>query len=455
MQILVVGTGYVGLVTGVCFAEMGHRVICLDIDQSKIEMLKEGISPIYEPGLDEMLKRNLQAERLEFTTDYDYSVKKALICFLALPTPQGEDGNSDLSYIKKALTTIACSMEGYKIIVNKSTVPVGSGKMVKEFLTHALGERALEASFDVVSNPEFLKEGDAINDFMKPDRIVVGVESELAESYMRKLYAPFTISSDRLLVMDIPSAEMTKYASNAMLASRISFMNELSGLCEKSNADIGMVRRGMGSDRRIGSAFLYAGVGYGGSCFPKDIAALRATSRKYGHETPLLDAIEKVNERQKGVMGGKIREYFQSKGGVSGKVIGIWGLSFKPGTDDIREAPALLLIHELLKGGAYLRLFDPVAIANAKKVLKKNPQIEWCSDEFGAAKGSDAIVLMTEWKQFRTLDFSHIIQEMQGKAFFDGRNQYLPEQMEAFGFDYFCIGRAMRKEESMVYESSY
>jgi UDPglucose 6-dehydrogenase len=449
MQILVVGTGYVGLVTGVCFAEMGHWVICLDIDQTKIEMLKQGHLPIYEPGLEEMLRRNLQAGRLEFTTSYEEGVRKALVCFLALPTPQSEDGSSDLSYVKEAVLTIAQLMNSYKLIINKSTLPVGSGTMVKELVATELEKRGCSVSFDVVSNPEFLKEGDAIHDFMKPDRIVVGVDSERAEKYMRKLYAPFNISSDRLLIMDLPSAEMTKYAANAMLASRISFMNELSEVCEKSGADISMVRLGIGSDRRIGNAFLYAGVGYGGSCFPKDIAALRATCRSYGHDTPLLDAIAKVNERQKGVMGKKIRNYFETRGGIAKKVIAIWGLSFKPGTDDIREAPALVVIRELLQEGAYLQLFDPVAMMNAKKVLKKSPQIRWCSNEFEAAKGADAIVLMTEWKQFRTLDFSRIIEEMQGSAFFDGRNQYSPKQMETLGFDYTCIGRKMEEGKGL------
>lgn len=442
MKILIVGTGYVGLVTGACFAEMGHRVICLDIDKEKIQKLKEGIVPIYEPGLEEIVKRNTVAGRLEFTTDYTYGVNNSLFCFIAVSTPTGEDGAANLSYVQQAAKEIALQMEGYKIVVNKSTVPVGTAKMVSEIIASTLKEQGAAHEFDVVSNPEFLKEGDAVSDFMKPDRIVIGTDNPRVAALMEELYAPFNLNHDRILIMDPSSSEMTKYAANAMLASRISFMNEIAGLCERVGADITLVRKGIGSDQRIGYPFLYAGAGYGGSCFPKDIQALRATAKKFDYPTPLLNAVEDVNVRQKELLGEKMESYFSDKGGLSGKTIAIWGLAFKPGTDDMREAPSMVLIRHLLKRRAFVRLYDPVAMPNAKTLLKKSPQIAWCRDEFEAASGADAIALLTEWKQFRFVDFGQILLKLNGRAFFDGRNQYSPKEMSAKGFDYFSIGQA-------------
>jgi UDPglucose 6-dehydrogenase len=450
MKILVVGTGYVGLVTGACFAEMGHRVICLDIDAEKIRQLSQGIVPIYEPGLAEIVKRNASEGRLEFTTDYAYGVINARVCFIAVSTPIGENGAADITYVEKAAQLIAEQMEGYKIIVNKSTVPVGSAKRVSEIIEATLKERVRSIEFDVVSNPEFLKEGDAINDFMKPDRIIIGTDNPRVAALMEELYAPFNLNHDRILIMDARSAEMTKYAANAMLASRISFMNEIAGLCEQLGADINWVRKGIGADQRIGYSFLYAGVGYGGSCFPKDISALRALARQVGYPTALLDAIEHVNARQKELLGEKMETYFSKKGGISGKTIAIWGLSFKPGTDDMREAPALILIRYLLKQGAYIRLYDPVAIPKAKMILRKSPQITWCRSEFEAAEGADAIALLTDWKQFRFIDFTQILPKLKGRAFFDGRNQYHPKEMAAKGFDYFSIGHLPALADSQL-----
>ncbi len=438
MKILIVGAGYVGLVTGACFAEMGHHVICLDVDAEKIEKLKTGTIPIYEPGLEEIVRRNTAASRLEFTTDYAYGVKNSLFCFIAVSTPTSITGSADTSYVEQAAKQIASHMQGYKIIVNKSTVPVGSAKMVSEWVQSELANRGESFEFDVVSNPEFLKEGDALNDFMKPDRIVIGTENPKVAELMHELYAPFNVNHDRMLVMDTLSAEMTKYAANAMLASRISFMNEMARICEKVGADISSVRKGIGSDQRIGYSFLYAGAGYGGSCFPKDIKAIRATAQELDCPTPLLDAVEAVNQEQKELLGRKIEAYFED---LDGKTIAIWGLAFKPGTDDMREAPALVLIRQLLQKGAFLRLYDPISMPKAKQILKKSPQICWCSSEFEAADGADAIVLVTEWKQFRFVDFSTILPKLRGKVFFDGRNQYLPKEMAALGFDYLSVGR--------------
>lgn len=437
MKILIVGTGYVGLVTGACFAEMGHSVICLDIDEQKIALLNADKIPIYEPGLEEVVKRNREAGRLEFTTDYAYGVTSSLVCMIAVSTPAGEDGSADIRFVTRAAEQIAEHMEGYKLVVNKSTVPVGSARAVAEIISATLQKRGLSYQFDTVSNPEFLKEGDAINDFMKPDRIVIGTDTPRAESLMRELYAPFNLNHDRLIAMDVLSAEMTKYAANAMLASRISFMNEVAGLCEKVGADVSKVRIGIGSDQRIGYPFLYPGVGYGGSCFPKDIKALRAIGVEYGYSMPLIDAIDAVNARQKKVLGEKILAYFENR--IEGCRIAIWGLSFKPGTDDMREAPSLVLIRQLLERGARVRLYDPVAMPRAKEILKKSPQITWCIDEFEAAKDADAIALVTEWKQFRTLDFDKVAPKQ--RLLFDGRNQYSPQEMQERGYLYFSIGR--------------
>lgn len=440
MNILMVGTGYVGLVSAACFAEMGHRVICLDIDRAKIALLNEGVIPIFEPGLKEIVERNTAAGRLSFTTDYASSVQKSAVCFLAVPTPSKEDGSCDLSYVFAAASEIARHSQEPKIIVNKSTVPVGTGKRVKALLDSVLQERGVDFSFDVVSNPEFLKEGCAIQDCMKPDRIILGVENAHSAKVMRDIYSSFTINRDRIFLMDILSAEMTKYAANAMLALRISFMNELAHLCEETGADIKQVRIGIGSDQRIGTQFLYAGAGFGGSCFPKDIRALSALARESGVETPILNSIEEVNARQKKLLGRKIFSYFSTQGGLQKKRIAIWGLAFKPDTDDIREAPALFLIQELLEQGAAVRAYDPAAMQNAQKHFGVRAELTFCKDEYEAAEGADAIVLVTEWKQFRFVNFAKIALHLKQKVLFDGRNQYSLAELYSHGFAYFGIG---------------
>lgn len=437
MQILMVGTGYVGLVTGACFAEMGHTVTCLDIDHEKIRMLKEGIIPIYEPGLEEIVKRNIQQERLFFTTDYKEAVKNSLSCFLAVPTPSNEDGSCDVSYVENASRQVAaCMNDDYKVIVNKSTVPVGTAQRVRKVML----EENPKLNFDVVSNPEFLKEGAAVADCLKPDRIIVGSDSQRAADILKEIYAPFTFNHERILFMDTLSSEMTKYAANAMLATRISFMNEIADICKKVGANVNEVRKGIGSDNRIGYSFLYPGVGYGGSCFPKDIRALISVAENVHSEPLVLKAADTVNNRQKKLLSQIMSKYFSKKGGIKGKTIGVWGLAFKPDTDDMREAPSLTLIADLVQGGAKLRVFDPVAMPNAKKILGNNPNISWCSNEFDAASGADAIALLTEWKQFRLVDFKPVKEHMKGIAFFDGRNQYKPFDMKSKGFDYISIG---------------
>lgn len=442
MHLLIIGTGYVGLVTGTCLAEMGHHVTCLDINQAKIDGLNRSIVPIYEPGLEEMIRRNVKAHRLHFTTDYAEAMAGSQVCFITVDTPVSASGHADMQYIFSAAASIAEHMTGDQVIVNKSTVPVGTAFQLKEIIRSTLERRAVSFDFDVVSNPEFLKEGNAINDCMKPDRIIIGSDNAKVIELMKDIYAPFMLSHDRLIVMDIPSAEMTKYAANAMLAARISLMNELAGLCELTGADINNVRKGIGSDKRIGYSFLYSGPGFGGSCFPKDIRALRSQALTLGYKMHLVEAVECVNARQKMVVGEKISQYFSSQGGLEGKTIGILGLSFKPDTDDMREAPSLVLISQLLNAGASVQLFDPVAMENAKKLIPSTPQVKWCEDELEAAADADALTLMTEWKQFRFLDFTAISAKMRGKAFFDGRNQYHPQEMAKRGFDYFGIGQA-------------
>ena len=444
MQLLIIGIGYVGLVTGACFSEMGHQVICLDINKTKIGQLKLGSIPIYEPGLEEIVKRNVNAGRLNFTTDYPEAVKHSRVCFIAVDTPTGQDGQADLRHVISAAHSIAEHMEDYTIIVNKSTVPVGTAALVTNAILEVLEKRGVQVPFDVVSNPEFLKEGNAVNDLMKPDRIIIGTDSEDAAKVMHEIYAPFMVNHDRMLFMDPASAEVTKYAANAMLASRISFMNELAGYCERTGADINQVRKGIGSDQRIGYQFLYAGAGYGGSCLPKDVKALRAHARSLDYPMHLLDGVEAVNDSQKNLIGNKIKAYFSSSEGLKGKTIAVWGLAFKPNTDDIREAPALILINTLVKEGASVRLYDPVAMENGKRALPDHPQIYWSKDETDAASGADAIALMTEWKQFRFQNFNTILEMMRGRAFFDGRNQYDADAMGAHGFDYFSIGQPPR-----------
>lgn len=434
-----VGTGYVGLVTGACFAEMGHTVTCLDIDPGKIEALKQGIIPIFEPGLAELVKRGVQQKRLSFTTDYAVGVASSQVCFIAVPTPSCSDGSCDTRFVKAAAISIGAHMNDYKTIVNKSTVPVGTAALVKASIEAELTKRGASIPFDVVSNPEFLKEGAAVQDCLKPDRIIIGSDSEKATAIMKEIYSAFTLSHDRILTMDILSAEMTKYAANAMLATRISFMNEIAEICKKVGANVNEVRKGIGSDSRIGYSFLYPGIGYGGSCFPKDIRALIAKARELGIQPSLLESVDEVNNRQKKWLGEEMIRYFSSRGGVKGKTVAVWGLSFKPDTDDMREAPSLSFIEQLLQQGARLRLFDPVAMPNAKKYLQ-DPNITWCTDEVEAAEGADAIALMTEWKQFRLVDFKPISKRMRGHAFFDGRNQYKSLDMRKKGFDYISIG---------------
>lgn len=440
MRILIVGTGYVGLVTGACLAEMGHHVICLDIDEKKIQLLNDGKVPIYEPGLENIVTHNLKDKRLFFTTDYKWAVAHSYVCFLCVPTPSNHDGSCDISYIEAAAKEIGKNMNGYRIIVDKSTVPPGTAFHVKKIIRSILDERGKKCDFDVVSNPEFLKEGDAINDCMKPDRIVVGANSPRSLKALRDIYSPFCFHHDCIIEMDILSAEMTKYAANAMLATRISFMNEMAEICERVGANINQVRKGIGSDSRIGYSFLYAGVGYGGSCFPKDVRALSHLAKKYDYVTKLLNAVESINNEQKHKLYKTMEKYFSKEGGIAGKTIAVWGLSFKPDTDDMREAPSLTLIEYLLKKGAIVKLYDPVAMPMAKQLIKNHANIIWCKDEFDAAKDADAITLLTEWKQFRHIDFDPIITTMKRLVFFDGRNQYQSLEMKKKGFDYLGVG---------------
>lgn len=440
MNILIVGTGYVGLVTGACFAEVGHHVICLDIDAHKISELQKGHIPIYEAGLKELVRKNLASGRLKFTTDYSYAVQESEVAFIAVPTPSKPDGSADLTQINAATIAFAKAMDSYKILVIKSTVPPGTLVSVSNLLQETLIKEGNNFEFDVVSNPEFLREGSAVKDCMHPDRVIIGTEKNAIKEVMKTIYRPFGLPEKKMIFMSSCSAEMSKYAANAMLAARISFMNELAGLCELIGANIEDVRGGIGSDSRIGSEFLQAGVGFGGSCFPKDIRSLKATAQKVNYQTPMLDAIESINIKQKKILGEKIRRYFAKSGGVKGKTIAIWGISFKPNTDDIREAPALELIKELRELGATLRLFDPAAINNAKTVFKEESNIHWCSDEYEASAGADAIALLTEWQQFRSANLQEVLASMKGNALFDGRNQYHPQEMNEKGFNYFAIG---------------
>lgn len=442
MEILVIGAGYVGLVSGACFAEMGHHVICLDINANKIDNLNKGILPIYEPGLEEILKRNVKAQRLFFTTEYAEAVAAARVIFIAVDTPVSPEGHANMTYVQSVALTLGEYINDYKVIVNKSTVPVGSANLVRQVIDAVLQKRQCEVAFDVVSNPEFLKEGNAVNDFMKPDRVIIGTNSPAATEIMKEIYAPFMLSHDRLILMDPCSAEMTKYAANAMLATRISFMNEMAGLCELTGADINKVRIGIGSDKRIGYHFLYPGPGFGGSCLPKDIRALYSQGHSLNYEMSLVAAVETVNQRQKNLLGEKISTHFANLGGLTDRTIGILGLAFKPDTDDMRDAPSLVLIQHLLKAGAKVRLFDPAAMENAKNCLKPSPAITWCVDEMDAAEGVDALVLVTEWKQFRFLDFKKISIRMNGRILFDFRNQYNPQDVAKKGLDYIGIGIA-------------
>ena len=431
MRIAVVGTGYVGLVAGTCFAESGNNVVCIDIDQKKIENLKKGIVPIYEPGLEELLKRNVHDGRLSFTTDYKEGIARAQVVFIAVGTPPGENGSADLKYVLAAARSIGDHMSGYTVIVDKSTVPVGTAAKVKA----AVRERT-KHDFDVVSNPEFLKEGAAIDDFLKPDRVVIGSDSKRAAEIMEELYAPFVRTGNPILHMDIASAELTKYAANAMLATRISFMNEIANICLRAGANIDAVRKGIGSDARIGSRFLFAGVGYGGSCFPKDVQAIVQTAGEYGYDFKILKAVEAVNEEQKKLLITMVQKHFGKD--LRGKRIAVWGLAFKPNTDDMREAPAVVVIEGLLAAGAKITAYDPEAVHEAKKQLGE--RIDYAGGPMAALEGADALVLVTEWNEFRRPDFEAVKAALKTPVVFDGRNIYPRASLEKLGFTYYGIG---------------
>ncbi len=439
MKITIIGSGYVGLVSGACFADLGNDVVCLDVDKSKISLLREGGIPIYEPGLQQLVSHNVAAGRLRFTTDIGEGVAHGVVQFIAVGTPSDQDGSADLRYVIAAARNIGRSMNEYRVIVNKSTVPVGTTERVRASVAEELRNRGLDLPFSVVSNPEFLKEGAAVDDFMRPDRIVVGSSDERATQIMRQLYAPILRNHDRLLVMDPRSAELTKYAANAMLATRISFMNELANLAEKLGANIESVRHGIGSDERIGYHFLYAGVGYGGSCFPKDIQALQHTAGEYGVQLTIVDSVEKANRRQKQRLLEKIRGRFGEQ--LDGRHFAIWGLSFKPNTDDMREAPSRVVINGLLARGASVAAYDPVAMEEAKRLFAKDPGVRFAPSTVGALDGADALIIVTEWKEFRSPDFDDMKKRLKSPVVFDGRNLYDPVMMRNAGIEYFSVGR--------------
>jgi UDPglucose 6-dehydrogenase len=440
MNITVIGSGYVGLVSGTCFSEMGNRVTCVDIDPIKIEKLNKGIIPIFEPGLDQMVLKNIKNKNLFFTTKLSDALKNSEIAFIAVGTPMGSDGSADLQYVLAVAKSIGQSMQKRLVIVDKSTVPIGTADKVKATIQSELDIRNSDLEFDVVSNPEFLKEGAAILDFMKPDRIVIGTDSNYATEKMQQLYHPFCISRDRFICMDIRSAEMTKYAANAMLATKISFMNEIANICEKVGADANQVRIGIGSDKRIGYSFIYPGAGYGGSCFPKDVKALTKIAKENGYNSKLITMVEEVNDAQKLVIAQKIINRFGTD--LTGFTFGIWGLAFKPGTDDMREAPAIYVIKELVKHGAYIKAYDPKAVNEAKEhYLKGVENITYFPSKHDVLKDSDALVLLTEWQEFRSPNFEKIKEQLKTPVIFDGRNQYNPFNLEEKGFEYYQIGK--------------
>ena len=440
MNIAIVGTGYVGLVSGTCFADTGANVTCIDVDEKKIERLNNGEIPIYEPGLDELVVKNVKAGRLKFSSDLASVLNDQEIVFSAVGTPPDEDGSADLKYVLQVAKTIGENLNRYLVVVTKSTVPVGTARKVRETIQAELDKRGVDISFDVASNPEFLKEGNAIKDFMSPDRVVVGVESEKAKKTLTKLYKPFLINNFRVIFMDIPSAEMTKYAANSMLATRISFMNDIANLCELVGADVNMVRQGIGADTRIGRKFLYAGCGYGGSCFPKDVKALIKTADKAGYSMEVLKAVERVNERQKHILFNKLVKAYGGEEALKGKTIALWGLSFKPETDDMRESTALVIIDSLLKAGCNIRAYDPVAMDECKRRLPDAP-ITYCRDMYDAVLDADAMLLLTEWKEFRLPTWAVIRKEMIRPLVIDGRNIFDIEELEENGFEYHCIGK--------------
>ena len=436
MKIAIVGTGYVGLVTGTCFAEMGVDVSCVDIDRDKIEKLRRGEIPIYEPGLEDMVRKNAEAGRLHFTTDLASCIDDVEIVFSAVGTPPDEDGSADLRYVLEVARTFGRNIHKYTLMVTKSTVPVGTAHKVRAVIEEELAARGVHVPFDVASNPEFLKEGSAVKDFMSPDRIVIGTETERARKIMTRLYKPFTMMSDRFVYSDIPSAEMIKYAANSMLATRISFMNDIANLCELVGADVNMVRKGIGSDTRIGHKFLYPGCGYGGSCFPKDVKALIKTAEQHGYPMKVLKAVEEVNESQKSVLFRKFSAHFD--GDVAGRTVALWGLAFKPGTDDMREAPALVLIGKLLEAGCRVKVYDPVAMDECRRRI--GDRVEYSRDMYDAAAGADALMLVTEWKEFRVPSYAVLAGLMKEKVIVDGRNIYDREEVEDAGFAYYKIG---------------
>jgi len=440
MNLTIVGTGYVGLVSGTCFSEMGNTVTCIDIDQKKIEGLKQGVIPIYEPGLDAMVKRNFQNKTLHFSTDLPKHLKKCDIVFIAVGTPMGEDGSADLQYVLQVAKEIGQNMQHTLIIVDKSTVPVGTADKVKNTVQKELDKRGVQIDFHVVSNPEFLKEGDAISDFMKPDRVVIGTDNDFAKEQMNTLYSSFFRTTERIITMDVKSAEMTKYVANAMLATKISFMNEIANICELVGADVNKVRVGIGSDSRIGYSFIYPGSGYGGSCFPKDVKALKKTAEKNGYTAKLIEAVEIVNNKQKLVIANKIIHRFGEN--LQGKTFAIWGLAFKPETDDMREAPAIYVINELVKRGAKINVYDPKAMEEAEHFyLKDIKNVSYFNSKYDTLKNADAMVLLTEWKEFRSPDFEELKLQLKNPIVFDGRNQYDDTRMKNKGFEYYQIGK--------------
>jgi UDPglucose 6-dehydrogenase len=437
MKTLIVGTGYVGLVTGTCFAETGIDVVCVDIDKEKIDKLSQGIIPIFEPGLEPMVKRNIEKYRLTFSTSLKDHLGDIETVFIAVGTPPGEDGSADLSYVISVAREIGKYMEQYLVVVTKSTVPIGTSHKVRDAIQEELDQRGVKIDFDVASNPEFLKEGAAVEDFLKPDRIILGTESETARKILNRLYHPFLLNGHPIIYMDIPSAELTKYAANCMLATKISFMNDLANLCDLVGADINSVRKGIGSDPRIGNKFIYAGIGFGGSCFPKDVKALIKTADDYGYSLDVIKSVENVNNRQKTILLQKISSHFNDD--VKNKIFGIWGLSFKPNTDDIREAPSLRIIEQLIKAGASVKVYDPVAMPETRKVMGE--RIEYGRDMYDAMIDANALILATEWSEFRIPNFKLLTRIMREKVIFDGRNIYDPQEVEENGFAYYGIGR--------------
>ena len=438
MNIAIVGTGYVGLVTGACFADTGVNVTCVDVDENKVEALKQGRVPIYEPGLDELVAKNYKAGRLKFTTSLEEVLNGQDVVFCAVGTPPDEDGSADLKYVLQVARTIGRNLNKYLVVVTKSTVPVGTASKIRNAINEELAKRGADVEFDVASNPEFLKEGSAIKDFMSPDRVVIGVDSDRAKAILTRLYKPFMVVNFRVIFMDIPSAEMTKYAANSMLATRISFMNDIANLCELVGADVNMVRAGIGSDNRIGRKFLYAGCGYGGSCFPKDVKALVKTASDCGYPMEVLQAVESVNERQKSILFRKLQRVFGDEP-LAGKTITLWGLAFKPETDDMREAPALVMIDLLKKAGCKVRAYDPIAMDECRR--RVGDAVTYCDNMYDALDGTEALLLLTEWKQFRLPDWNEVKRRMKRHLVIDGRNIFDAAEMTEYGFEYHCIGR--------------